>query len=600
MKVGDGTIFTKTLLILGLIQLLIKQAHGFDLVSALLSQNSDFSLNQLKSMLSSEAFQKALGARGLLPSMEVLRGGDPAQIQKLLSKLRPSQGRLDPQILQLLASAFGGKVRPQSPPVKNHQTRPPRNKFSSKFRRRRPGAARTTSPTPIPSSTIHLTENPDEALQFGHVSDPNIRNHKLFGWRDQNFTTIDQAEDLMMEESIPAFIPLSPDLTEDGENPTKPGHWEYPSTTESAEELPERKFTRAPLEKHTLGNHPISSHFHPPESTKSYFRPSPVDPQMPLRRFEPTETFHPPRNPGKPPLNSHLPVHPASNLRRPQRRPPYVMNTNLKQDRILSVGEPTGQAHAQFPSKASTRPGPTRMQAQESNLNYRYSKPAHFPGKNYKGYPNHPFAHYVDRNTMYSPSNYHHNKYHYHNPWAETQSIASEKVDNSWSPTLFLLGGIVAASALAAFVLPSLFQGTAGVGKEGEGGAAEKADFWNEVKGLYSDLAHLAKGDLSHFDKSEGSKIIGEWGDDDGSYSTEDGSLIRRNDLELEDYSDELEVKPHRRVRLRGKGKIDKEALASPVLTTQSPTSGSTVFGTTPSYGPVSTDWVKLQLRVIE
>jgi len=216
---------------------------------------------------------------------------------------------------------------------------------------------------------------------------------------------------------------------------------------------------------------------------------------------------------------------------------------------------------------------------------------------------------------MYSPSHYHHNKFHYLNPSIEVepsdQSPASDKVDGFWSSSTFLiLGGIVAASAVAAFVLPTLLPAAAAAGKESEASATTEAntDFWNEVKGLYSDLTHLAKGDLTHFEpvkKGVQNKSGSSASDEDPE---EKQQPIRREDEEvIENSSEEPEVikkRQHQAHNRRGTGRIGDGSLATP-LPHQLSTGGdsgsrSSYFGSPNNSSSVMKEWVKLQLKVIE
>lgn len=166
----------------------------------------------------------------LLPGTEQIHA-HPTEISKLISKLKPKQGRMDPVVADML-SAFdrtyrdtaavgggspemlqfpdeAGSNRVASSTEENSviwqgiTTRPRKrdreSKFSSRYR-----SNKTESTDNSHSLGTHNGTDPHGALHpFNHFTDPNIRNHRLYDWEFEtykNFTHIDQVEDLMADE----------------------------------------------------------------------------------------------------------------------------------------------------------------------------------------------------------------------------------------------------------------------------------------------------------------------------------------------------------------------------------------------------------------
>lgn len=196
-------------------------------------------LASLISSGSSESLQNFLKTRGFAFSPGDAPP-DPVELNELLARLKPKQGRFDPALLDIINNGFlpshlnifGNKnnnkpeIPPPPPPApqvndadniwspslppKGKPHRGVRNRFSSKFSKPS-NQTRTTHTTttlpppetaPRPEQQPHLP-GPTSSLQpFAHITDPNLRNHRLYDWElEKNFTSIDQMEDLLADSS---------------------------------------------------------------------------------------------------------------------------------------------------------------------------------------------------------------------------------------------------------------------------------------------------------------------------------------------------------------------------------------------------------------
>jgi hypothetical protein len=212
----------------------------------------------IRSLLgSSELVQKLLQNKALLPfiSSEASQPSPtPHDLNKLMARFKPKQGRLDPALMDMLSnfesigagipSIFGNSQESSLPnlvrrlptsteengiiwstttiPEKEEVKRATikrkvipyvRNRFSSKFRNSSAfsGGKNTTGKAQV-TRLKHPPNLSDSDLvlngshPFGYITDPNLRNHRLYDWQFEdykNFTHIDQEEDLMADESDP-------------------------------------------------------------------------------------------------------------------------------------------------------------------------------------------------------------------------------------------------------------------------------------------------------------------------------------------------------------------------------------------------------------
>ncbi|CAL8114126.1 unnamed protein product [Orchesella dallaii] len=193
----------------------------------------------IKSLLqgSSEGLKDLVNSHSskLLPQLTADGSANsPHDINSLISKFSPKQGRLDPVVVEML-SAFdrnyrdtgGSSTESQFPDegssnrvassteengiiwqdTESRTTKRDResSKFSSRYRSNKTEPT-TNIFTRSHNDTNNVTDPSDSdshMLPFDHITDPNIRNHRLYDWEFEtykNFTHIDQAEDLMADE----------------------------------------------------------------------------------------------------------------------------------------------------------------------------------------------------------------------------------------------------------------------------------------------------------------------------------------------------------------------------------------------------------------
>ena len=443
----------------------------------------------------------------------------------------------------------------------------------------------------------------------------------------------------MMDESaspVPSMISLSSDSDEiqrttpgDGKavDLIGTGMDEYPDRDpEDEANFPFTPRPREPLRKSSTENEPVEiENENHPENMENYFRPSPMD-VSPPKLFEPGQDFY--TTTIKQPESEGtgggfvMPQFPGQKNRK-KLNPGYGqgMPSFEKQDRILSNPNLNIQQQSVLPiHKLQQNVLPIQKLQQFGPNSQRILNGGNF-GQNH-----HPFAHYTVRDQMYSPSHYHHNKYHYLNPTIEkeqleeSQSPADDKYDSPWTSTFVLLGGLVAASALVAFILPSFLTTMTTSGKDNDESGSESSDIWSDIKGLYTDLTHIARGDFSHFNKEINSKNENDVNEEETKSSTSRVSIDHQQDPDQEEipenenqeqseeHEPEMELIVASSSRGRGRGRHN-ETLASPVHPSISMVRNATFLTPPPilhanKYSRTNNtflkEWAKVQLQLID